>query len=193
MNKFNLTQVSKLLKSEPLLIVLGTLSITIFTVSVLSFAKRGKAPPPPPPGTPWQQSIYAGQTTKNELEAKLGSPQKIEQLEDGIAYQYPTDDEFRPNKVEIKGDTVSIIKQQVLSQEGGDLNDYSQKYGTPNAKLYGKYGTIAPGHFWGDKGLLVFGNDQDSTIVEIWYFAPTTLESFLEQNPQIKTAEPHNF
>lgn len=193
MDKLNLTQVSKLLKSEPLLMVLGTLSIAIFSVSVLSFVKREKAPPPPPPGTPWQQSIYAGQTTKQELEAKLGSPQKIDQLEDGISYQYPTDDEFRPDKVEIKDDTVSIIKQQVIDQENGNLDEYLNKYSKPDKILYGKYGSIAPGHFWGNTGLLVFGNAHDSTIVEIWYFAPTTLESFLIQNPQFKTEEPHNF
>ncbi|OGD87499.1 hypothetical protein A2870_04080 [Candidatus Curtissbacteria bacterium RIFCSPHIGHO2_01_FULL_41_11] len=191
MAEFNLIRISKLIKSELLLIILGVLSITIFSIAVISFTKRGKAPPPAQ--TPWNENIYAGQTTKQELETKLGTPEKIEAIDEGVAYFYPTEDRYRPDKIEISGDTVSIIKEQVLESEKGGLNNYLQKYGTPQAKLYGPFGTIAPGHFWGNNGIIVFGNEHDGTIVEIWYFAPTNLENFLAQNTKLKTEEPRGF
>lgn len=190
MAELSLTRVANYLKSEWFLVTLGGLSILLITLAILSFSKNKINNIPP--GTPWQNNIYAGQTTKKELESKLGKPIKTAE-EDKTIYFYPSTDQYRPNRVEFSEDIVNVIKEQVIGDGKGGLNDYIQKYNQPETELFGPHGTFAPGHFWGKKGILVFANKFDGTIVEIWYFAPTTLNDFLQKNPSLSLEEPKNF
>ena len=192
MPKVTLHQIATFVKAEAPLIILGFLAISAVAVA-LFLHDPNQSSPPTPPGTPWQNAVYAGATSRQELEAKLGQPQKVEQYDNRLVYQYPSQNQFLPHTVEITQDTVTIIKEQVIGNEKGVLSDYQAKYGPAETKLFGSHGTIAPGHFWGAAGLLIFANQFDGTIVEIWYFQPTTLEIFQSQNPQLKTKEPRRF
>lgn len=192
MNKFTLTQVAKLAKSELILLALGALSLIVFTLAILSFAKPKNPPPPASSQSPWQNNIYAGKTPKNELESALGSPTEIKEEQDKEIYLYPSTNKNRLHEIEITNSTVNIIKEQVISKEKGKLKDYIQNYGQYEAEFFGKHGTFAPGFFWGKNGILVFANKNDGIIVEIWYFAPTSTTDFLQKNPEIKQQEPQN-
>lgn len=191
MAHLNLTQVANFLRSEWFLLFLGTLSITLIILATISFSKTKNVEAPP--GTPWQNNIYAGKTIKEELQSKLGAPLKIEEKEGRILYFYSSTNQYRPHQVELSNDTVSLIKEQVIENEKGRLDDYIQKYGQPEAEVFGPHGIFAPGHFWGKAGLLVFANNFDGAIVEIWYFAPTTLNNFLQEHPTLSLEEPQNF
>lgn len=191
MGQLTLTTVAKLLKSEWILIFLGTISLAIFSITIFSFTrpKIEKAPQ----GAPWQNQIYAGTTTKEELKSLLGSPIKVDDRNGQISYFYSSANQYRPHEVNVLGNTVNLIKEQVIEEEKGRLADYTQKYDQPERKLYGKHGAFAPGHFWSKAGLLIFANEFDGKIIEIWYFSPTTLENFLQQYPELTTEKPQNF
>lgn len=191
MAKLTLTQTARFLKSEWLLLILGTVSIALFIVAILSFSRNRQEPPLQ--GAPWQGDIYAGRTTLQGLESKLGPPPQTSEKDGELVYLYSSTSEYRPHQVEFSGNTISIIKEQVIAAEKGKLTDYLQEYGQPEAEIFGPHGSFAPGHFWGKDGLLVFAGQFDGTIVEIWYFAPTTLQNFLSENPELRTEQPKEF
>lgn len=188
-----LGQVAKIIKSEWLLIGLGIISISVLVLATISFLKPKETPPSSPHQALWQESIAPGKTTRQELETKLGPPTKTEESQNGEIYYYSSPNEFLPHKVILADDKVSQVKEQIIKGEEGALEGYLQRYGQPQAKLYGRHGTIAPGHFWGEYGILVFANEFDGGILEIWYFAPTDLNAFLAQNPELKTEQPTTF
>jgi len=191
MERITLTQVARLVKSEWILLLLGVISLSIFALTVFSFTKA--KPQETPQGIVWQKKIVAGKSTTEDIKATLGTPTKTQEEQGGISYFYPTANQYRLNEIEFRDNTVSIIKEQVIGNEKEALNDYLQKYGQPEAKLFGQHGTFALGHFWGQKGLLVFASASDGTIVEIWYFVPTSLGNFLANNPGLKKEEPKSF
>ena len=195
MPKLTLTQLANILKSEWILLVLGLASVGLVTLAIVS--SKGKVSPPRASPSPqvvaWKNNIIAGTTTVSELQQKLGQPQQIEQEEGKLTYLYPSTNKYRPHQVEISQEKVAIIKEQVIGSERGKLSDYLVKYGQPQILVYGRHGAFAPGHFWGNWGLLVFGNPNTEEIVEIWHFAPTTVSNFLSSNPEIKQGEPQNF
>lgn len=193
MNKFTLTQIAKLVKSELILLVLGGLSLIVFTLAIFSFAKSKNPPAITSSQTPWQNNIYAGKTTKEELKSALGSPIDVKKEQGKETYLYPSTNENRLHEIEIAESTVDIIKEQIIGEEKGKLKDYIQNYGQYEAEFFGKHGTFAPGFFWGKNGILVFANKNDGIIIEIWYFTPTSIIDFLQKNPEIKKQEPQNF
>lgn len=187
----SLNKVSRTIKAEWLFIILGVFSIIAFTAATIAFFGKNKATVTPP-GTGWN-NIIAGTTTKKELENKLGPPINVAQKDSNIIYNYPSTNQFRPHEIDLTPNTVSLIKEQVIGPEKGKLADYILKYGQPEAVLIGEHGYAATGHFWGKDGLLVFANDYDGTIVEIWYFEPSQLASFLAKYPELSTEPPNLF
>lgn len=188
-----LNQISQIVKKEWPLILIGSLLVILFSIAIYSSLFRGKITQQTPPGTAWLSNIYAGTTTKGQLESQLGQPTAITQQGNNIIYTYPSNNQFRPQEVDLLNNTVSLIKEQIIGNEKGKLVDYTQKYGSPEAILLGKHGFAAPGHFWGKNGLLIFANDFDGTIVEIWYFEPSPLITFLAKHPELSTEPPKLF
>lgn len=140
-------------------------------------------------GIPWQNNIYPGFTTKQELEKTLGNPLKTESSGDNAVYFYKTSNEYRQNEIEIESDVVKQINEQVLSNDKRTLNDFWDTLGPEETKLYGAVSSFTPGYFWGKNGVMVFAGQFDHAIIEIWYFKPTTLEEFLKSHPEIRAEE----
>ena len=186
-----LNQVTIFLKTHWRLIIFVPIIVSVLIFLIFIRFLRGQTPQEEPRGLSWN-GIYAG-TTKEELESKLGQPLKIEGQDGDTLYSYPSTNQYRPHQVELSQNTISIIKEQIIGNEKGTLQNYIDSYGQPGSKVYGQHGTFAPGNLWGQQGIIVFANDLEGTIVEIWYFQPTTLEEFLIQNPQIEKDEPENF
>lgn len=191
MEKLTLTRIANIIRSEWVLLIFGIFSIALFVLAVVTLTRP--KPQEVQRGVSWKSNIVAGKTTKEELETKLGPPVKTQIAEDQLSYFYPSANQYRPHEIEFSQETISIIKEQVIGAERGTLDDYIQKYGQPEKILYGEHGTFAPGHFWGQVGLLVFAGQFDKTIVEIWYFTPTTADNLLTKNPQLSSQEPEQF
>lgn len=182
MAQVNLTQVAKTIKSE---LVLITLVILILSLLVIALVKPFKKSPQ----VTWKEGVTAGKSTRQELESRLGKPVKIG---DDQTYFFDSGNQYRPHQVQFSQDIVEIVKEQVIGNEKGKLDGFIKRYGSPQEILYGQHGTFAPGHFWGNLGLLVFANQQDGTVVEIWYFEPIDVEGFLAKQPDLKrTIQPY--
>lgn len=184
MEKLTLTQIARTVKSEATLIILAIISISLFALSIFAITQReSKKSQIALEQVPWQDQILAGKSTTQELESKLGKPTKTQAQEEWTLFFYPSDNQNRLNEIEIYQDIVQLIKEQVIANEKGSLDDFLAKLGQPEKILYGKHGIAAPAYFWGEKGIAVFGNPNSGLIVEIWYFKPTTLTAFLQKHP----------
>lgn len=184
MEESSLTKTANFIKAEKYLIIFAILAIFFF---ILFLASRF----PAKTGSAYKDRIYPGKTTKNQVQSKLGTPEKTGGVNGAESYLYQTTNQFRKDQVEFSGDLVSVVKEQVIANEKGKLADYFKKYGKEESILYGPHLTFAPGSFWGKSGLIVFANQNDGTIIEIWYFEPQTLEEFLAKNPNISKDPQH--
>lgn len=189
MKDVSLTKIARVLKNEWFLLVLALLSLTLISLTVAAYLNKSKQYR----GVMWQNNITPGETTTEDLGNKLGGPIKTAVENDKLIYFYESGNEFRPHEVEIFQDKVNIIKEQVIADEKGSLNDYLSKFGQPERILYGQHGYAAPANFWGSKGIIVFGNAESGKILEIWYFPPTTPDQFLAENSGFDLEIPQAF
>jgi len=192
MSKYTLTDIAKAVRSEWFLITSIIVAIGIVLLSFIGL-NIGKKSGEQEGSIAWKNNIIAGETTKDKLIKSLGQPLKIEAADNQVSYFYDSGNKYRPHEVELSEDQVNLIKEQVVGDERGKLSYYLQKYGEPQATVYGRHGDFAPGHFWQAVGLLVFANTNDGTIVEIWYFQPQDLQNFLGRHPELKLQEDQGF
>lgn len=186
MEESSLTKTARFIKAEKYLFILGAISFIVFIIYISSKFSLTE-----PASTTWKEGIVPGETSASELVKKLGEPTKKEVVNNKNVYYYETDSQYRPNKIEIEKEKVKIIKEEVIAKEEGILQDYISKYGKPESVVYGKQLEVAPGHFWGSQGIMVFANDQTGLIFEIWYFAPTKLDALLSENSELRKNLPN--
>lgn len=179
MENNRLSQIAQLVKNQIFIISLIFLALLIFALFIFRLTTR----PAPYEGVRWINSITPGQTTTEQLKKSLGEPLS----QSGNTLNYSSSNQYRPITINTTNDKVSLIIEPVIKTEKGQLSDFIKLLGQPEAIVYGEHQAAAPGHFWGAKGILVFGNPISNIILEIWYFPPTTLDSFLVQYPDIKT------
>lgn len=180
----SLTLISNLIRTRKFQIALaGFVAAIILSLVLIEQA---------PKGTVWND-LFIGRSTQKDVEDRLGKPLSSKTQDGKTIYTYPTENQYRQNQVIFFNEVTSLVKEQVISKEKGTLNDYINKYGQPDSTLFGSHGTIAPGHFWGGQGLLVFAGQHDGTIIEIWYFGSTTLERFLKEHPELSSQPKENF
>lgn len=178
MEESRLTTTAKALKSHLVLFIVIFVVIDLFILSTLAFiARNGKTYS----GVKWQ-NITPGQTTAKDLENTLGEPIKIQ----NNSHYYATTNQNRPAQVLVDNNTVKLIKEPVIGNEKGTLQNYIDQLGQPEKIFYGQDQYAAPGYFWGQKGIMVFGNPISGVILEIWYFPPTEASLFSESYPELK-------
>lgn len=184
MEETSLTKTANFIKTEKYLIIFFCLALFFFIIFLTNRLSNKTGPV-------YKNSIRPGDTTKNEVKSKLGEPEKTESSGEAETYTYPSINKFRKDQIMFSQDVVSIVKEQVIGSEKGKLADYLKQYGQEDSIVYGPLGSVAPGHFWGKNGVLLFANTGDGTIFEIWYFKPQTLEEFLTDNSSVSKIFEH--
>src|SRR3989344_3945415 len=154
-----LTQVSKTARSELVLISLGIISIILFAFILYSFIKTPADETTAQNQVAYINAILPGESTKDDVVTSLGEPLEIKTKVSKEIYLYPSTNQFLPHEVQFSQEKADLVKEQILGDEKGKLSDFTRQYSQPESILYGEsHGTIAPGHFWGSRGLMVFAN-----------------------------------
>lgn len=163
------------LKKYFIFILLAFVVAALLLIKLLP--KRPTSLIPTPSATPSWQGITPGKTTADELRSQLGQPQEISDK----TYLYPSTNQFRPNEVVLKDDRVSLIKEKIIGKEKV-FSDFTIKFGEPEAVLYGP---DSPAgfylHLFLKNGLAVLANSEGGTVLEVWYFSPTSLSEFITE------------
>ncbi len=127
-------------------------------------------------------SIVPGTSTEDAVIEQLGEPLSINREGTTKALEFESSSPARNHEIILENSQTVFIKEIVSINDNLKAKDLIQKYGEPNSTLYN---TIDPNasfslYVYENQGLAYLGHE-DGTLIEIWYFPPTTLEDFINQ------------
>ncbi len=172
MEKTSLAKISSIVKNPLFLLLMLFITIGILLTIGFSLNSFKKAP------FIWN-GLVPGQSTKENILNNLGKPEEEKTEEGKTILKYPTTNNYRQNSLDIQNDKLSVVKEEVIGNEKGRLQDYVTKYGQPEFVGYGPYADQYFKTFvFSNKGVAIVANPIDGVIIQIWYFQPTSVESF---------------
>jgi len=177
----------KLFPKKYFLLVIPSLIATAYLFSIST--KQSKIPPstPAPVITPFPQPVLSkmvipGKTTELDLNNFLGTPASSSVEGELTTLKYNSTLANLYHTAIIKNGTVAIFKQVVNYTDKQTTNIVTDIYGVAPYVLYSAY-PVDPFHLYvyPNIGISYLGNEPDKTIIEIWYFIPTTLNKFISE------------
>lgn len=141
--------------------------------------------------------ITPGYSTIDQVVAQLGEPIDQENTVDGKRNYFKSDYPTLPNQVVSNSEgIVKFIKRYVSYDTEHTINQYVNKYGSADLELIDQEtGDSFNAYVFLDQGIVVIAHIFDGTVNQIWYFEPTSKESFLSSwgnnlNDQVRGPEP---
>lgn len=157
----------------------------IVIVSVIGDAylqSRSKQPKPTP--TPVAQrasykSIVPGVSTEADLTKLLGTPIKTTINGSQKTDLFKSTSELRNHIAIVQGENVSFFKEIVSAHDTTTAKDIIDIYGAPPNTLYSKLPNSTFNlYVYPANGIAYLGHT-DGTLLEIWYFQPTSIGEFI--------------
>lgn len=126
-------------------------------------------------------NIIPGKTTTAQAVKELGKPLNEENIEGKTVYLYPSETQTWPTQVFLTENKKLVlgIKRFFPSKEE-TYQSYLQRFGSPDKQLFGPH---SPAGFltfiYLAQGMAVVANPESGIILEVWYFPPADLNTFL--------------
>jgi hypothetical protein len=125
-------------------------------------------------------SIAPGVSTQDQVTTALGKSTGTETINGQTAFQYKSTNQNRFHQVIYNNGTVSLIKEVVNSNDNIKSDYVTNQYGMAPYMLYNdqsnNYFNL---YVYPSNGIAYLGH-ADGTVLEIWYFQPTTLDDFIK-------------
>lgn len=178
--------------------ILGiALAIIIFAIAIVlkqGAAQRAALQSPIPTATPTPSPAPIGIGGNiDELTSKLGKPLGGNAIpKNGVA-------EFKSKNLSLNDEVVyqdgkaAFYKQIVLVEEKRTGTGIQKQLGQPEQKLFGPSSEF--GYFlyaYPTKGTAYIANDGTDNVTEVWYFNPTSLETFMKTWAVEYSVQPQN-
>lgn len=180
MNESNLSELLKSFKDPKVLI--ATVILTVGFVWVIFYLINSDALPS------WK-SIVPSKTTKEELIAKLGEPEKKQDTGGFAIFGYKSAVATRFDEIWIEKGTVVLVKEQISTKDKREFKDYERL--SKGRVLYSNLFANSQALFvYVDKGIATLANQNTKDIIEIWYFAPTNPKNFMRFGDDLSTSRP---
>lgn len=132
-------------------------------------------------------SLLPGKSTNKEVKKVLGDPLEINDTESILFYVYESTNPNINHEIELnKNDNkIKLIREIVSPIDNKNTEEIITKYGKTNLIYYDKTqtGYSIPGSFlyiYPNNGLAYVGHPGSTVMVEVWYFEPTDIDTFLE-------------
>lgn len=159
------------------------LIIVVFSIVGDAYLQRkdGQAQPTPTPiaQKASYKSITPGVSTESDLTKLLGTPLKTTINGAEKTDEYKSTSELRRHVAIVQGEKVVFIKEIVSAHDTTKASDIISIYGASSNTLYTKYPNSTFNlYVYPSNGISYLGH-KDGTLLEIWYFQPTTITSFL--------------
>jgi len=135
-----------------------------------------------PQGGASYKSIVPGISSEKEVIDKLGNPLNTKTEADKKILEYQSTSPFVPHKFTLENNTVILVKEIVTLEDKISSQVLKQKYGEPPYKLFDQtsYSSTFFLFVYPEKGIAYLGH-QDGTVIEVWYFQPTNLNTFMQK------------
>lgn len=129
------------------------------------------------------KDLTPGESTTNDIVNKLGTPIRETQNNSTktLEYKSQSNPNFN-NEFLIRSDKLTLVKEYITLDDNIKVTDVNQKYGNYKNTLYGP-ASINGFHLYinTEKGIAYIAHLEADIVTEIWYFQPTTFESFRSQ------------
>jgi hypothetical protein len=163
------------------LLILIVLAIFLFIADKIIKPKTSGllvSPTPISTGVADYKSIVPGKSTLDEVNDLLGFP--IEQNEENgkTIAEYESSSKYRNNVITVQNGVTTLIKEIVTATDNKKAESVTGVYGTAPHRLYEqKPSSTFDLYVYPNNGIAYLGHE-DGTLLEIWYFQPTTIETF---------------
>ncbi len=155
--------------------IFGLLLAIIFVIFFILVVKNSQKAPT----SEVLSNIIPGSSTKNDVVSKLGNPISEKTQGAFTISEFKSDSPTRNNEITFQNNKVEFFKRVIVYGQPLKIKDVIKIYGNTNVILYGTDSVAGFYLFvYPDKGIAYLGNNNTGDLLEIWYFAPTTLESF---------------
>ncbi len=140
-----------------------------------------------PPLLPTQQAINSwsgvtpGQTSSDDLYRQLGAPISSIESALGKTFSYPSNNKYWTNDIDVKENRVTFIKERIFAPNETSLKKYIGNIGGDWIQLYGPE-SLSSGIYlfsYPNKGIALYGSQEQDIIYETWRFPPMTIQLFL--------------
>jgi len=183
-NNTSMDKIIEFTKSKKIIILtLVSLSFLIFVVIKINFNKQNPTTIEAPISSPVDKiatfdEIIPGKTSIERINELLGKP--LDSIASGglNISNYKSTNQYRNHKVYSKDGLAELIIEEIIG-ESKTANDVRKIYGIAPEMLYEKtLSSVFNLYVYPSNGIAYLGHE-DGTILEVWYFVPTTIEDFI--------------
>ena len=125
------------------------------------------------------KDIVPGNNYKEEdINKMLGTPVSSTQSGEVKINSYPSSNEYRANDIELKNGEVDFIKEVINPDDTRTSEDIRKIYGVSEYVLYENTSDSFFNIYVYPKNGIAYLGHNDGTLLEIWYFKPTDINTF---------------
>jgi hypothetical protein len=181
-----------LLKNKKRLVLILLVGLSIISILFI-FTSTNKKEPVLPAATPSTSGIASwgkltpGTSSQQDVIDVLGKPKNTE----GDTLSFKSASSTRDTVVVIKNGTAELLKEVVSYSEKRNTEEITSKYGVAPNILYGQYSVNGDYLFvYPTNGIAYLGNPVTGSLMEIWYFVPVDINTFLSKWGQGYSTKP---
>lgn len=192
----NMNKIYSFIKSKKYILL--TLIFLVLIAAVVNYINTSKqkaaiSEPSKPAGTDQKAGfgeIFPGQTTSDRVNDLLGFPVSSTVSGEITTSDFKSSNQYRTHQVELINGGVVFVKEVVNPGDSRSSEDIRKTYGDAPQVLFEK-SQQSPFllYVYPNNGLAYIGH-QDGTMLEIWYFVPTTIEDFMSKWAKDYSKEP---
>lgn len=163
------------------LVILIVLAILLFVADKIIKSKTSSLlvlPAPISAGVADYKSIVPGKSTLEEVNKLLGLPIEQNEKNGKTIAEYESSSKYRNNVVTVQNGVATLIKEVVAATDNKKAESITSLYGIAPYQLYEQRpSSTFDLYVYPNNGIAYIGHE-DGTLLEVWYFQPTTIESF---------------
>lgn len=155
--------------------------IAIIGDAILTKSQKPVATPTPVSKIASYKNITPGVSSKTDLDRVLGSPLRTITTGGSTELEYKSTNVNRPHIAIEENGVIVLIREIVNSIDKKFVDDVTSAYGAPQYILYNQDPNNAFRLYVYPANGIAYIAHPDGTLLEIWYFAPTTIDSFIQK------------
>lgn len=161
------------------LIGLVVVAVILYVVNLFIKGNTNFNPSPSAtPGAATYKSLIPGVSTSNQVSTVLGIPIDTKTTSNQTVSEYSSTNKNRFHEVTFTNGVTALIKEVVNSNDNVESTYITDIYGVAPYILYNKIDNNPFNlYIYPQYGISYLGGGDD-TVLEIWYFQPTTIDDF---------------
>lgn len=126
------------------------------------------------------KNLEIGKSTRNDVIREIGAPQKEFSENGSTIIEYQTRNPNYNDQYVIINNSLDFVREIITIDNPIRISDIENKYGDESTILYGPGSGISFYlYVYLKNGVAYIGHKESGRIIEIWYFKPTDIDSFI--------------